>query len=81
MFILPILKLGLFCTKRAICRELSTSVGGGQSGKDGRVGQKTGDRIQKTECGLAMNSRRAGICVAFGLCFDVDFDIDHLLSC
>jgi hypothetical protein len=41
--------------------------------------QETGDRRQETECGLATNSRRAGICAAFRLCFDVDFDIDHLL--
>jgi hypothetical protein len=42
-------------------------------------GQKTEDRRQETECGLGMNSRRAGICAAFRLCFDVDFDIDYLL--
>ena len=52
-----------------------------QAGQDGRVGQKTEDRRQETECGLAMNSRRAGICAAFRLCFDVDFDIDYLLFC
>jgi len=59
-----------------------------QAGQDGRVrgktedgGQKTEDRRRNTEYGLAMNSRRAGICAAFRLCFDVDFDIDYLLFC
>ena len=28
---------------------------------------------------MAMNSRRGGICAAFRLYFDVDFDIDYLL--
>jgi len=55
------------------------------AGKLGRMGgqgrrQKTEERRQKTECGLAMNSRRAGICAAFRLCF-VDFDIDYLIFC
>jgi len=50
-----------------------------QKTEDGR--QKTEDGRRKIECGLAMNSRRAGMCAAFRLCFDVDFDIDYLLFC
>jgi len=46
MFILPILKLALFCKKGVICRARSTVVERRQSGKDGRVGQKTGDRMR-----------------------------------
>ena len=49
MFILPILKLALFCKKRPICRGVSTSVEGRQAGQDGRVGQKMGDGRQETE--------------------------------
>jgi len=52
-----------------------------QAGQDGRVGQKTGDRRQKTEDRMRFGDEFPACrdIAAFRLCFDVDFDIDYLL--
>ena len=71
MVILPILKLALFFKERTICRARSTFVERRQSGKDGRVGQKTEDRRQNTEYRIQNTEDRMRFGDEFPACRDM----------